>query len=239
MEATYPTGIFWALVLAAILNLDRLALGQNAFWRPLVAGLVFGLMLGQVKLGLTLGLWVEVLWLARLPLGGTLIPNGALALTAALVGLTGSLYFLKLPYDPQKPLAPLALTIIIPLAHLMTLIEPNTRLWGKHSHQKITRALNENGQLVFWKVNLLGLGLTFSLALVLSLFGALVMALVSIFALKVFPNWLWLTLVKLQNLIPVLCFVYMGLNLNPGQLKHYALATLVSLILFSIFLVAS
>ncbi|MDR2301979.1 MAG: PTS sugar transporter subunit IIC [Deltaproteobacteria bacterium] len=238
MESTYPTHICWALVLAAILNLDRLALGQNAFWRPLVAGLIIGLLVGQVRLGLTLGLWVEVLWLGRPPLGGAIIPNGALALSAALVGLAGSLSFLNLPPDPQKPLAPLALGLIIPLAHYMTSIEPMTRRWGEFSHNALAKALENDLAPQIWKANLVGIGLTFSLALAFSLFGALVMALISVIALSAFPQWFWQTLVKLQFLIPILCFVYMGLYFNRSKLNRYALTTVITLILLSILSVA-
>ncbi|MDR0621583.1 MAG: PTS sugar transporter subunit IIC, partial [Deltaproteobacteria bacterium] len=135
MESTVPTGICCALVVAAALNLDRLALGQNAIWRPLTAGLIIGAILGEIRFGLTLGLWVEVLWLARPPLGGAIVPNGALALAAAMTGVSESLFLLDAPLDPQKPLAPLALALIVPLAHCMTLIEPATRRWGRLAHE--------------------------------------------------------------------------------------------------------
>ncbi|MDR2367522.1 MAG: PTS sugar transporter subunit IIC [Deltaproteobacteria bacterium] len=229
-----PAGICWALLVAAILNLDRLALGQNAFWRPLVAGAAMGAILGQPKLGLTLGLWVEVLWLGRPPLGGAIVPNGALAVSAAMVGLTLCLSFLGTAPDPHKPLAPLAMALIVPLAHYMTLIEPATRLWGLKTHDRLTKALEGDRPAGLLGPNLRAFGLTFLAALFLTVFGAIIVALIAVITVSSFPTRFWLAMEKLQTLIPLLCLAYMGMGLHRRKLGYYAMATAILLASFSL-----
>jgi mannose/fructose/N-acetylgalactosamine-specific phosphotransferase system component IIC len=53
--------------------------------RPLVTGLVLGLAVGRVYSGVWLGLSAELLWLATPPLGGQIIPNANLAVSAAFI----------------------------------------------------------------------------------------------------------------------------------------------------------
>ncbi|MDR0621570.1 MAG: hypothetical protein LBJ61_06820, partial [Deltaproteobacteria bacterium] len=70
--------------------------------------------------------------------------------------------------------------------------------------------------------------------LLLSVFGALVVALASVVALGCFPPIFWLTMVKIQTLIPLLCLTYMGMGLHRRKMGHYALATVILLIMFSL-----
>jgi mannose/fructose/N-acetylgalactosamine-specific phosphotransferase system component IIC len=196
-----------------------------------------GLILGQIKLGLTLGLWAEVLWLSRPPLGGAIIPNGALAVSSAMVGIAGSLSLVGVTLDPSKPVAVLAMALVPPLAHYMTLVEPVTRAWSRKVHEKLKTDLEADRPLNLVTLNLTAVCLTFLMALVLSLIGGLIVAMVIVIAISSFPQSFWQALVHLEKLVPLLCLVYMGLGLHRQQLKFYSLATVILLAILSLLFV--
>jgi mannose/fructose/N-acetylgalactosamine-specific phosphotransferase system component IIC len=87
-----PASFTGLVLVGALLNLDRQAFGSFMLNRPLVAGLVLGLAAGRVDFGVWLGLSVELLWLAVLPLGGQIIPNAGLAVSAAFIAWEQSGY---------------------------------------------------------------------------------------------------------------------------------------------------
>jgi len=62
-------------VVALFCGLDRFALLQLAISRPIVAAPLAGLVLGNPSIGLQVGLLVELLWLARLPVGAAVPPD--------------------------------------------------------------------------------------------------------------------------------------------------------------------
>jgi mannose/fructose/N-acetylgalactosamine-specific phosphotransferase system component IIC len=227
--------ICWALAVAAVLNLDRLALGQNAICRPLVIGLVVGLIFSQVRLGLTLGLWSEVLWLARPPLGGAIIPNGGLAVSTALAGIVGSLSFIGDIEHNSKPLTVLAMALVPPLAHFLTMVEPTTRFWGRKAHESLNRDLNADLQPNLFSCNLVALLLAFLTAFVLSFIGAAVVSLVMVLTLSYFPPSFWMALEKLEKLVPLLCLTFMGMGLRRRKIGLYACMTLFLLVIVTIF----
>ena len=53
--------------MAVLLGLDRTAALQIMISRPLVAGPLVGLLLGDALTGLTVGMLLELLWLCRMP----------------------------------------------------------------------------------------------------------------------------------------------------------------------------
>ena len=61
------------------LALDRTAAFQLMVSRPLVASPLIGWLLGDLATGLKVGALIELVWIARLPLGAALAPNEALA----------------------------------------------------------------------------------------------------------------------------------------------------------------
>lgn len=62
-------------VVALICGLDRVAMLQLMFSRPVVAAPLTGFVLGEPLIGLQVGLLVELLWLARLPVGAAVPPD--------------------------------------------------------------------------------------------------------------------------------------------------------------------
>jgi len=62
------------VIAGGILCLDRTVI-QIMVSRPVIAGPVIGFLLGDVKTGLTVGAFVELLWINRIPLGVYIPPN--------------------------------------------------------------------------------------------------------------------------------------------------------------------
>lgn len=79
----FPTTLLAPILIGALLNLDKQVFGPFMVGRPLVVGFVIGLVSGETRYGLWMGLSAELLWLATMPLGGQLTPNSSLAVTAA------------------------------------------------------------------------------------------------------------------------------------------------------------
>jgi len=76
--------LFGAAV-ALICGLDRVALFQIMLSRPVVAAPLAGLALGDPLTGLHIGLLIELLWLARLPVGAAVPPDDTQVSIAATV----------------------------------------------------------------------------------------------------------------------------------------------------------
>lgn len=66
--------ILGALV-ALVCGLDRVAVLQIMISRPIVAAPLAGWLLGDMEVGLQVGLMIELLWLARLPVGAAVPPD--------------------------------------------------------------------------------------------------------------------------------------------------------------------
>lgn len=71
-----------------LMSLDRVAFLQSMISRPLPVSAVTGLILGEPVLGLVCGLYMELIWLARLPVGGAVPPDDTLAALASVAAAT-------------------------------------------------------------------------------------------------------------------------------------------------------
>jgi mannose/fructose/N-acetylgalactosamine-specific phosphotransferase system component IIC len=82
-------------LLGGLLALDATSVGQFMASRPLVAGALTGLLLGEPTVGLTVGALLELYLLVSFPTGGSRFPEGAtatvVAVTAAGSGAGGTL----------------------------------------------------------------------------------------------------------------------------------------------------
>jgi PTS system mannose-specific IIC component len=71
-------------LVVGLLDLDTMAVGLFMVSRPLVAGPLLGLLLGEPELGLRVGAMLELLWVGRMPLGAA-VPADILLATALAV----------------------------------------------------------------------------------------------------------------------------------------------------------
>lgn len=72
-------------LIAVLLGLDRTAVGQFMISRPIVAGPLTGLLLGDPLVGLQVGALVELLWIGRLPVGAAIPPDDTQVAVASTV----------------------------------------------------------------------------------------------------------------------------------------------------------
>ncbi|HMB14843.1 MAG TPA: PTS sugar transporter subunit IIC, partial [Pelovirga sp.] len=77
--------LFIGGVVALVCGLDRVAILQILISRPIVAAPLAGLLLGEPTIGLQIGVMVELLWLARLPVGASVPPDDTQVAVAATV----------------------------------------------------------------------------------------------------------------------------------------------------------
>ncbi len=118
-----------ASVVGGVLCLDRAAL-HIMISRPVVAGVVTGMVLGNPYSGLITGAMVELLWIDRSPIGTSIPPNDSLAavIISASAVLAG-----KSMGGPSRELMVLAVLFFVPLGILgkkmdIVIIEANDKL---------------------------------------------------------------------------------------------------------------
>ena len=76
---------FIGMAVALVCGLDRTAMLQIMISRPIVAAPLAGWLLGAPVVGLQIGMMVELLWLARLPVGAAIPPDDTQVSIAATV----------------------------------------------------------------------------------------------------------------------------------------------------------
>ncbi len=99
-------------LVSLICGLDRTAVLQVMISRPIVAAPLAGWVLGDPLVGLQIGLLVELLWLARLPVGAAIPPDDTQVAIASTVLAIG---FGKLLSASGLEMELLSLLVAIPL----------------------------------------------------------------------------------------------------------------------------
>ena len=104
---------FCAGTLGALLWLDRYQIGQIMISRPIVVGPIIGVALGDIPLGLAVGVLFEVLWLRRPPIGGFIAPDVTFstAIASAVAIIVKNQFYLDTP-----ALALLSFMLFMPLS---------------------------------------------------------------------------------------------------------------------------
>jgi mannose/fructose/N-acetylgalactosamine-specific phosphotransferase system component IIC len=222
--------ILQALLTASLLNLDRRSFGHTMLSRPLGTGVLVGLALGRPEAGLTLGLWTELLWLARAPLGGFIVPNGGLAVSAALLGW--SLAFGPAidsatvgPDLPAESLARASLALVFafipPMAHLATLLETVARNGATKMVATLEDDLARGLKPPLMWYNLKGLLTVLIGGLVYLTVVPLVLAAALSTTGPTFSIETWTALGKLAPLVPLVGLAVLAENLRGRRLVHF------------------
>ncbi|MDR1546801.1 MAG: PTS sugar transporter subunit IIC [Deltaproteobacteria bacterium] len=220
--------ILWGLLAASLLNLDRQSFGHNMLARPLATGFLIGWATAQPQAGLTLGLWAELLWLARPPLGGFIVPNGGLAVSAALLawGLAASP-----ATGPDAALAagrptPGSLTLLFaavpPLAHLAVNVERLARARSTRMVARLEAELLEGASPPLLWYNLRGLLVTLAASLVFLAVSAAALAGLLKLAEAGLPAAAWAALAKFEPFAPLAGLTVLAENLHGRRLLAFA-----------------
>ena len=216
-----PQTIIVPLLGGAALNLDRQAWGPFMLSRPLVTGFVIGWLTGEIRYGAWMGLSVELLWLAALPLGGQLTPNAGLAVSAALIAWVDSGFTPAVgAYQTQAGLVVSFLTVPLWALALAKLDRLNRRL--VEPRLALIRADLAAGQNPnFWPRNMLG----FWLNLLSSLLALIVAVAANVFLLhlaaRLAPEIVLINFNFLFNLIPLLGLLGMAATIEPRAFNYY------------------
>jgi PTS system mannose-specific IIC component len=125
------TNVLIVAIVGGILCLDRI-FAQVLISRPIVAAPVIGLILGDPYTGLIAGMFIELLWIDRLPIGTCILPNDTIA--AVLIAASSIESGLILGHLSQGLIAS-AVLVFIPLAFLAQKME----LWVIKANERLAR----------------------------------------------------------------------------------------------------
>lgn len=140
--------------MAVLLGLDRTAALQIMISRPLVAGPLVGLVLGNVMTGLTVGMLLELLWLCRMPVGAT-IPHDDTQITVSATTLAIAL---SATAGTGVGLTLCALLVALPLGKIGQVVERTVRSRNQRLPKAALHALQHGDLPAVERLHLLGLG---------------------------------------------------------------------------------
>jgi mannose/fructose/N-acetylgalactosamine-specific phosphotransferase system component IIC len=225
--------IILALLLGSFLNLDRQSFGQNLLGRPLMTGFVIGHILGLTEMGLSLGLFTELFWLTKAPLGGFIIPNGGLAVTSALISESLVLYFFNQPPSCGS-LQIFAFILVPPLAHGAIMVESQIRSLISKQVSKVSWGLSKGRNSKYMWYNLKGLFISYSGSLLFLILSIPIVILLTTFTVWVLPLDFRLVLNNLSPLAPLVGLILLASNLKLRQLALYGLAMILTVLIFTV-----
>jgi len=143
-----------AAALAVICGLDRTAAFQLMLSRPIVAGPLTGMVLGQQMLGLQVGLLVELLWLGRLPVGASIPPDD----TQLAIGATFLATSMLPSGESQTVLVLFSLIISMPLAKCGQVFDRFARRANDTVSRQAERQAQAGNLRAIGRLHLVGLG---------------------------------------------------------------------------------
>ena len=212
-----------AIFLAALINIDRQACGQFMLSRPLISGLIMGLFLGEPIAGIWLGVSLELLWLAALPLGGTIPPNSSLSLSSLIIA------WALTPFSGEK-FADTSQGLVIcfllnPLwAYLFIYLEKWNRYFADKRYVKILKKMENKEATNFFRQNIKGLFISFGLSIIaLSLTVFINYELLS-FLSYTLPISFYVAIKPLLSFIPFLGLIAMAVFMDKKYLYFYLAA---------------
>ena len=223
-------------LLGAFCALDRTALMQTMFSRPLVAATFAGVLAGNWEIGLLLGATIELYYLSEIPVG-TIIPTDDTLLALAAGGTAAALR--GLPQNMEKAPGTLALVVlltILPWSAFTRRIDSWVRVKNAQLIDDVETAL-----LAGQKTGSQPAPLNFHLCGLFNFYGAAVIAiglmmmislLLSPLLLMLVPDWIHPVTDRLLLIFPVLGIVGLLSNMNKKrQLAVFAVVA-ASLLLF-------
>lgn len=136
-------------VWAGIIGID-LYVGLTHIHRPVVTGLVVGLILGDVTTGLIVGGTLELIWMGMVPLAGAQPPN------VVIGGVIGTAFGIIAGQDPQVAVG-VAIPFAVAVQGLITLF---FTVFAPVMHKADKYALNANYKGIE-RINYLGISILF------------------------------------------------------------------------------
>jgi PTS system mannose-specific IIC component len=147
-------------LIALLCGLDRTAILQLMISRPIVAAPLVAWLLGEPMVGLQIGMMVELLWLARLPVGAAIPPDDT-QVAIASSGLAINLGRIMESTGPELVL--LCLLVAIPLGKVGQFFDHFSRQYNVRLVTQVEGHL-DNGNLFLAELQHLRGLVSFSLA---------------------------------------------------------------------------
>lgn len=127
-------------LIALVCGLDRIAIFQLLISRPIVAAPLTALILGEPMVGLQIGVMVELLWLARLPVGAAVPPDD----TQVAIGASVLTVVLGRYLESGTPeLMLVCLLVAFPLGKIGQYFEHRARLYNGRLPAPTEQAINQ------------------------------------------------------------------------------------------------
>ncbi|WP_461209496.1 PTS sugar transporter subunit IIC [Desulfocurvus sp. DL9XJH121] len=142
MVGACATAAFWVVTAAAlftVFSLLRFSFNLGVVERPLVQGLVWGVLTGDLNFAVSVALIFELLWLDLIP-AGTFIPPNAAASTLGVLALCAIFGF----HGPADVIFPVLLTL--PLAWFAARGEQVLRRWQDAGYNSLQEWLEEGDE---------------------------------------------------------------------------------------------
>lgn len=221
------------ILVGVLLNLDRQVCGPFMISRPLVVGLVIGFLTGEWRSGAWMGLSVELLWLALLPLGGQLTPNSGLAVSAALIAWVESGFAPAVGgYLTGASLVIAFLTV--PLwAWLFTFLDRFNRACADRCVGLVQADLDAGSDPEFFRRNFQGVWQTLAGSLVALTAAVMVNSLILSLVIRLSPASVLVKFGFLYEFIPFLGLMGMGVSMGTKYPGLYIGGILTSLLALS------
>ncbi|PTX53995.1 PTS system N-acetylgalactosamine-specific IIC component [Melghirimyces profundicolus] len=134
---------------AGIAGIDQFN-GLTHLHRPIVTGMVVGLILGDFQTGLIAGATLELVWMGMVPLAGAQPPN------VVIGGIMGTAFAILLDQDPKVAVSiavPFAVAVQGAITLLFTVYSPVMHKMDRYAERSNDRAID-------W-LNLSGMGVLF------------------------------------------------------------------------------
>ena len=147
-------------LVSLICGLDRVAILQVMISRPIVAAPLVALVLGEPLVGLQIGVMVELLWLARLPVGAAVPPDDT---QVAIASSVLAIILGRMLNASGIELLLLCLLIAIPLGKVGQYFDHYARQYNVRLIKRVDSALDQGSLLLAELQHLRGLT-SFSLA---------------------------------------------------------------------------
>lgn len=173
--------IFQALMVSLYAGLAGIDLfnGLSHIHRPLVSGLIVGLILGDVRTGLIAGATLELVWMGAVPVGGAQPPN------VVVGGIIGSAFAILTEQEPTTAIGiaiPFAVAVQACITLLFTFFSP-----VMHKADKYAEECNDRGINI---INYSGMGILFIFYFVVTFLPISMGAEVAKGIVTLLPEWL-------------------------------------------------
>lgn len=174
-------------IVALVCGLDRVAILQILISRPIVAAPLAGVLLGEPLIGLQLGVMVELLWLAHLPVGAAVPPDDTqVAVAATVLSITLGRQLEALSIE----LMLLSLLVALPVGKIGQYFEHRARNYNSILPVQSDQALQDG---LFGRVQLLHLRGILSFAIA-SLLTYLTIVICGLLVIPLIWPWLQITM---------------------------------------------